>query len=126
MPRMKRLIFGRGLMELSLNRSKTFTVRKYRDGAHDFVKDEIVIGEFQDGFDILIRITEDTLKQPFKALRRSKKEAKKTGGHWLDKTYFNNLKSYYYGLTWNTMGAVIFFEILKVNDVPVVRFNEYA
>ena len=126
MPQMKRLIFGRGLMNSSLNGSKTFTIRKYREGAHDFVEDEIVIGEFQDGFDILIRITKDTLKRPFKALRRNKKEAKETGGYWFDKAYFNDLKLYYYYLTWDTMGAVIFFEILKINGAQVVQLNEYA
>ena len=123
---MKRLVFGEGLMVPSLDGSKRFTVRKYREGAHDFAKDEIAIGEFKDGLDILIRITEDTLKAPFKKLRRSKKTAKKEGGHYFDAAYSKDLATYYPDLTWDTMGAVISFEVLQVNGVPAVRLNEHA
>ena len=120
---MKRLIFGEGLMTPSLDGEKRFTVRKYREGAHDFDKDEIVIGEFKDGLDILLRITEDTLKRPFEMLQG---EGERRGDYSFDRNYFEDLKSYYPDLTWDTMGAVVFFEVLKVNDIPVVQINEHA
>ena len=126
MAEMKRLVFGEGLMVPSLDGSKRFTVRKYREGAHDFQKHEIVIGEFKDGFDILLCITEDTKKAPFRELKRSKKTAKKEGGHYFDEAYFKDLATYYPDLTWDTMGAVISFEVLQVNGVPAVRLNEHA
>lgn len=120
---MKRLVFGEGLMVPSLDGSKRFTVRKYREGAHDFLKDEIVIGEFKDGFNILLHITEDTKKDTFKHLKRSKKETDKNG-YYFDTEYFEDLKQYYPDLTWDTIGAVVFFELLKVNGVSVVSINE--
>jgi len=126
MAEMKRLVFGEGLMVPSLDGSKRFTVRKYREGAHDFQKHEIAIGEFKDGFDILLCITEDTKKAPFRELKRSKKTAKKEGGHYFDEAYFKDLATYYPDLTWDTMGAVISFELLQVNGVPVVKLNANA
>lgn len=122
MAEVKRLVFGEGLMVPSLDGSKRFTVRKYREGAHDFKKDEIVIGEFKDGLNILLHITEDTKKDTFKRLKRSKKEIDKNG-YYFDTKYFEDLKQYYPDLTRDTMGAVIFFEVLKVNGVSVVSVN---
>lgn len=125
MAEMKRLVFGKGLMYPSLDGSKRFTVRKYREGSHDFVKDEIVLGEFKDGLTILLRITDDTKKDEFRRLRSPKEDMDKQG-YYFDKAYFKELSAYYYDLTWDTMGAIIFFEVLKVNGVPVVSINEHA
>lgn len=113
-------------MTPSLDGSKRFTVRKYREGSHDFTRDEVVIGEFKDGLNILIRITEDTLKAPFNELERSREVAEKKGGYWFDEEYFGDLQSYYPGLTWDDTGAVVSFEVLHVNGVPVVQLNEHA
>lgn len=125
MTEMKRLVFGEGLMTPSLDGEKRFTVRKYREGSHDFQKDEIVIGEFKDGLNILLQIHADTKKVPFKGLKSSKANLAQTG-YWFDNTYFEDLKQYYPELTWETTGAVIFFEVLKVKGVPVVSINEHA
>lgn len=125
MAEMKRLVFGEGLMALSLDGEKRFTVRKYREGAHDFSKDEVVIGEFKDGLNILLRITGDTKKAPFKQLGTPKRDQARNG-YYFDTNYFEELKSYYPDLTWETMGAIVFFEILKVNGVSVVSMNEHA
>ena len=124
MTEMKRLVFGEGLMVPSLDGSKRFTVRKYREGVHDFSKDEIVIGEFKDGFNILLHITEDTKKDTFKYLKRNKKDADKNG-YYFDTEYFEDLKQFYPDLMWDTIGAVVFFEVLKVNGVSVVSLNEH-
>lgn len=123
MAEMKRLVFGEGLLLPSLDGSKRFTVRKYREGAHDFSKDQIIIGEFKDGLNILLHITEDTRLGIFYRLKRSKKETEKNG-YYFDTEYFEDLKQYYPDLTWDTVGAVVFFELLKVNGVSVVSINE--
>ena len=125
MAEMRQLIFGEGLMWPSLDGSKRFTVRKYREGSHDFSKDEVVQGEFKDGLNILLRITEDTKKAAFKDLKKAKRDVNKNG-YYFDNKYFEELKAYYPDLTWDTMGAIIFFEVLKVNDVSVVSMNEHA
>jgi len=125
MAEMKRLIFGEGLMAPSLDGSKRFTVRKYREGSHDFVKDEVIKGEFKDGLTILLRITEDTRKDVFKRLKKSKRNLNKNG-YYFDKQYFDDLAVWYPDLTWDDMGAIVFFEVLRVNNVPIVSINEHA
>ncbi|OGN03735.1 MAG: hypothetical protein A2655_04250 [Candidatus Yanofskybacteria bacterium RIFCSPHIGHO2_01_FULL_43_42] len=55
-----------------------------------------------------------------------KGEGERRGDFSFDGDYFDDLKSYYPDLTRDTMGAVIFFEVLQVNGVPVVQFNEHA
>ncbi len=125
MAEIKRLAFAGELMVPSLDGSKRFTVRKYREGAHDFSKDEIVIGEFKGVLNILLHITADTKKGTLKSLKRNKKEINKNG-YYFDAIYFEELKQYYTDLTWDTMGAIVFFEVLKVNGVSVVSVNEQA
>lgn len=124
MAEMRQLVFGEDLMLPSLDGDKRFTVRKYREGAHDFVKDEIVIGVFKDGLNILLRITEDTKKGSFRSLESRKQNLDKVG-YYFDEDYFADLATYYDDLTWETMGAIVFFEVLRVNGVPVVSVNEY-
>ncbi|MBI3632987.1 MAG: hypothetical protein HY226_01715 [Candidatus Vogelbacteria bacterium] len=122
---MKRLVFGEGLMAASLDGSKRFTIRKYREGSHDFTKDEVILGEFKDGLSIVLRVTEDTLKDSFRKLQRSKKDINKNG-YYFDKSYFKDLAAWYPDLNWNDIGAVICFEVLKIEGVPVVSFNEHT
>lgn len=122
---MKRLVFGEGLMNPSLDGSKRFTIRKYREGAHDFTAGEVVIGEFKDGLNILLQITDDTKKETFTALR-SPYEMLDSVGYYFDQEYFEDLQRFYPELSGEDTGVVIFFEILKVNGVPIVSFNEHA
>lgn len=124
MAEMKRLVFGEGLIGTSLDGSKRFTVRKYREGAHDFSEGEIFIGEFKDGLDVLLQATRDTIKNTFKRLRRFERDVEKNG-YYFDLGYFKDLKKFYPDLKWSTTGAVIFFEVLKVNGVPVVKVNQH-
>ncbi len=124
---MKRLLFGEGLMHPSLDGSKRFTVRKYGGERHDFEKGEVIIGEFMDGLDILIRATERTIKMPFHRL--AARGAKKDGQDWwFNDEYFEDLKRFpgYEDINPVTMGAVICFEVLKVNGVPAVQFNKHS
>jgi len=122
---MKRLIFGECLMSPSLDGSKRFTVRRYRQGSHDFKKNEIFIGEYKDGLDILHQAIADTKIGTFRLLKLDKKYLDKKG-YYFDEEYFEDLATYYENLDWDELGAVIMYEVLKVNDVPVVCFNEHV
>ena len=68
----KRLLFGEGLMSPTLTGNKQITIRKYRAGSHDFVKGEVIRGEFKDGLSILLEITADTEKKPLSELTDKK------------------------------------------------------
>lgn len=136
---MKTLAFGPGLLIPTLTGEKLFTIRKYRPEAHDFAQGEVVVGEFAEGFQILLRITRDTIVRPFGELLRTKTVAKREGGYWFNKQYFNDLRKYYSDLTWHTLGAVVCYEVLKIEDnsddqdarqdgkeIPVVRLTKYG
>lgn len=125
MSEMKRLVFGEGLMSPSLDGSKRFTVRRYRKGSHDFKKDEVFVGEYKDGLNILHRACQDTKIGTFKGLKSSKENLNKKGWYF-DEEYFDDLAAYYEDLDWDELGAIIFYEVLKVNNVPVVSLNEHA
>jgi len=119
---MKRLVFGEGLMVPVITGKKKITLRKYREGAHDFVHNEIIIGEFKDGLDIPLRITADTVKKRF--ARISDHEAQEDG--FLDaEDAFNGMGKYYEGLTGDDIAAVVRFEICLVEGVPAVAFNQH-
>lgn len=120
---MRRLIFGNDLMSPTLSGEKLITLRKYRSDSHDFAKGEIIIGEFKDGLDILLQITADTEKKLFSELTDEEAQGY---GYADSENCFNNLKEYYFDLKKSDILAVIRYEVLKVNDVPVVGFNEYA
>ncbi len=121
----RELIFGEGLMAPIFSGDKTFTVRKFRLGAHDFKKGEIIIGKFKDGLNVLLQITKDSKITLFKRLLNSKRDLE-NDGYWFNGEYFNGLKNYYPDLTWEDMGAIVFHEVLKVSGVPVVALNEFA
>jgi hypothetical protein len=104
----KRLVFGEGLMIPSIKGKKRITLRKYREGAHDFLGGEEVIGEFKDGLDIPLRITADTVKKPFSEL--TDEEAREDG--FLDaEDAFKGLQEYYPDLKKEDLLAIIRYDI---------------
>lgn len=120
---MKTLVFGPGLLEPTLNGEKRFSVRKYREGAHDFVAGETVLGEFKDGLNVLLQITHDTKIGTFEELK-SPPDADNDNEYWFDESYFNELGEYYPGLKWDDTGAIVFFQILHVDGVPIIAKND--
>ena len=70
LPPIGELIFGDDLMSPTLTGEKLITIRRYRKGAHDFIKGEMVEGIFKDGLTILLEITEDTKIKTFAKLSR--------------------------------------------------------
>jgi hypothetical protein len=123
-PKIKRLVFGKGLMSPSLDGEKTFTIRKYKEGTHDFKKGEIIKGVFRDGLDILLQITDDPKIDKFNNLKRAQLYLA-LNRYYFDTKYFRDLKKWYPELTWDDVGIVIFFEVLKVEGVSVVSLNEH-
>ena len=123
MSEMKRLVFGEGLMGPTLSGNKQITLRKYRVGSHDFKNGEIIIGEFKDGANILLQITADTETKPFSDL--TDLEAQQDGFQSAEDA-FNGLKDYYPDLKKTDVSATIRYEVLRVQNVPVVSFNEHA
>ncbi len=121
----RRLIFGQGLMLPVIDYEKVFTIRKYRKEAHNFQKGEIISGDFHDGLDILLQITRDTRIDSFLVLNDAYLKAQDLQqlGYYFDNDYFSKLEKYYPDLKWTDTGAVIFFEILKVNGIPVICKN---
>lgn len=120
MREMKRLIFGEGLMAPTLSGEKMVTLRKYREGSHDFVAGEVIRGEFKDGLNILLRITADTEKKPFSDV--TNKEAKRDGFKSA-KVAFDGLKEYYPDLKKSDLCATICYEVCKIEGVPAVSIN---
>jgi hypothetical protein len=68
MTNLKKLLFGRGFVRPVVLGDKLITLRKYRPGAHDFHKGEIVWGEFEEGIALFLRITADTEVKTFREL----------------------------------------------------------
>ncbi|MBI2635183.1 MAG: ASCH domain-containing protein [Parcubacteria group bacterium] len=123
MTEMKRLIFGEGLMSPTLTGDKQITLRKYRTGSHDFVKGEVIRGEFKDGLNILLQVTADTEKKPFSELTN---EEARADGFEDAEAAFNGLKDYYPDLQKSDLSATIRYKIVEVDGTSAVSINEYA
>ncbi|MCK9352516.1 MAG: hypothetical protein M0P76_07100 [Candidatus Pacebacteria bacterium] len=84
---------------------KKITIRKYREGVHDFNKDEVFVGIFKDGLNILLVATTDGFTDADDA--------------------FLGLKRYYPELKRTDNAAVIRYRVYSVDDVPSVSANLY-
>ena len=120
---MQRLIFGEGLLGVTLQGIKKITLRKYREGSHDFLEGQIIRGEFMDGLNILLEVTSATETKKFSDL--TDQEAQEDGFADAEDA-FNELKEYYPGLSKEDDLATIRFKILTHDDIPVVSLNEYS
>ncbi|MBI3308564.1 MAG: ASCH domain-containing protein [Candidatus Melainabacteria bacterium] len=123
MPIVKRLVFGEGLMSPTLEGRKTITLRKYRPEAHDFKKGEVVVGEFKDGLDILLKITRDTEVKPISELTD---EEAVLDGFDDAQAAFDALKGYYPDIAVSDELATIRFRALRYQGTPSVQFNQHA
>lgn len=120
---MKRLVFGKGLMNLVLRGEKKITLRKYRPRAHDFYIREIICGEFLDGLDILLFMTDNTKTKPFSEL--TNEEAREDGYENVEQA-FNDLKiNFYPDLSHSDTLTVIRFQVLQIHNSPVVSLNKH-
>lgn len=119
MLRIKTLLFGTGLMDPTITGKKCVTIRRFRPEAHHFMKNEVVIGIFEEGLNILISMTAGTGIKTFAKL--TDKEAQGSG--FKDaKDAFEGLKKFYTDLKKGDIAAVIRYEVLKVKGIPVISF----
>ena len=102
-------------MEPTLRGEKLVTLRRYREGAHDFEAGELVRGVFAEGFDVPLIITRNTQKKPFGAL--TLEEVAEDGFGDLKKA-LEGMRGYYPGLTEEDVMAIIRF---RVNGMPQMR-----
>ena len=114
---MKKLVFGKGLLTPTVNQEKNYTVRKYAGARHDFEDGEWFIGEFLDGIDIPLVIARPSVRGSFEDL---------VNRHALDVEFFDTLKDYYPDITEQDQLVIIFYEVAKIDGVPVIAFNEHA
>jgi len=112
----KVLVFAGEHLEPSLSGIKQITIRKYRPEAHDFKKDELVIGEFLNGYDMLLQIIADTETVPFRDLPD---QTAREDGYINREEAFLDLKKYYPNLTKNEKIAIIRYRM--VGHTPLGR-----
>lgn len=114
------LIFGEGLLLPTLTGEKKITIRKYREGAHDFKEDQVILGVFREKNVeyALLQITADTENKPFNRL--TDKEARADGYEDAEDA-FNRLKnSYYPDLKKSDTAAIIRYELLRFEGHPII------
>ncbi|MFH0892141.1 MAG: ASCH domain-containing protein [Candidatus Falkowbacteria bacterium] len=117
----KVLVFAGEHFEPTLWGIKQITIRKYRPEAHDFKKDELVIGEFLNGYDMLLQILADTETVPFHDL--PDQTAREDGYKNREETFLD-LKKYYPDLTKNEKIAIIRYR--TVGYTPLGRNKHYS
>lgn len=119
---MKKLLFGPGLLEPTFDGRKRITIRRYRQEAHDFQEGEYVLGVFDEGVTLLLRITNPTEVYVFSKVP----EAHACMDGFEDRNdLFNGLKTYYADLKWSDEAGVIQFEPVIVDEeyLEVVPFE---
>ena len=116
---MKKLRFGEDFLKMVISGEKEITIRKYREDAHKFVKEEIVQGIFPEGLLILLRILENTRLTKLSGLSKDELTADGFENHTVA---FRVLRNFYPDLRRTDTLGVIRFEVLKVENVPVVIF----
>lgn len=123
--KMKCLYFGSGLSREIIRGHRKITLRKYNAGYHDFAEKEIVQGIFRDEGTLLLQITADMKVKRFGEI--SNQEAEQAG--FLDfHDAFRGLRQSYRSqdvcISEDDLLAVIRFEVLKVDGVPVVQYEK--
>ncbi|MEK7628196.1 MAG: ASCH domain-containing protein [Patescibacteria group bacterium] len=116
----KQLPFDGGYLYDVLTGAKRITIRRYRQGKHDFNAGEVIYGDFKGELKILIRITAKVDLKPFGSL--TKAEAREDGFNDANDA-FNDLRKYYPQLKKTEMAAVIRFEVAKIDGVPAVSLS---
>jgi hypothetical protein len=120
---MKTLIFGRGLFVPTISSKKQIAIRYYRPEAHNFGKNEIFVGEFGDGVDLVLLTTAETEVKEFSELTD---EEAQEDGYVNTKVLFKALKEFYPILREDSMMAVIRYQIPTVQgQIPTVSLNEH-
>lgn len=124
MNKLDRIVFGRGLLIPTLSGKKQITLRNYRPEAHDFLKGEILRGEFMEGITVLLEITADTEVTTFAELSD---EAAREDGFESAEDAFQGLKEYYPDLKKTDLCAIIRYRVYVLpNGHKVADINEFT
>ncbi len=118
-----KIIFGEGLLDVSLSGRKTQTLRWYRPKAHKLKKGQRFLGVFAEGLTILCEATADTVVKPFSELTD---EDVRGSGYQTAKQAFNDLYDNYYhgkGLKLIDEAGIISYRICQIDGIPVVSLN---
>ena len=119
---MKSLRFAEGMARSVIEGTKKITLRKYRFDMHSLAANEIFIGSFADGFDFLLQATSATETKPFSEL--TDEEAQEDGYTDVEDA-LEDLKEFFYPeLQPTDTLAIIRFEVLHLNSVPIIKFND--
>ncbi len=121
--KLRELTFGSGRLLPTLAGTENFTIRRFRKGVHDFKKGEVIWGVFKDGLDVQLSIPRDAIIAPFRNLLAAGKDQDKNG-YYFDQEYFASLSKFYSNLSWDYIGATIFYEVLKIGGTAVTRTNK--
>lgn len=108
MSELRRLQFGEGMLNLILTGQKRNTIRTHKPNINDFVQGEIFIGEFEEGIDLTLRITADTLIKPLSELSEAEAHA---NGYRDSTEALKGLRRFYIDLQPSGVIAIISFEI---------------
>ena len=84
---------------------------------------EIIIGEFEDGLTVLLRVLENVTTVPFYML--ATKDAEEDG-YTNASAALDGLRKYYPELNEEDICAVIRYEVLRIAETPVVAINEHT
>jgi hypothetical protein len=116
------LKFGEGLLIPTLKEEKQITLRKYRPEAHQFKKDELFTGIFEEGINVWLHATADTEVKTFGEL--TDEEAREDG--FLDAAdAFEKMKKYYPDLTSETkLGIIRFDTVAIIKGMPAITINK--
>lgn len=116
---MKTVRFSTHHLRPVISGEKIVTLRAYSSTKHDFAKEEIFIGSFENEMEILLIATADTKTTPFKNL--SHEEVYENGYASKEDAFLDLKEKYYPELEPQHTCAVIRFEVLTIGNVPVVK-----
>lgn len=114
---MKVLDFHEDHFENIILGKKQITMRKYRQGSHDFEKGEVVVGRFKtmDGeLRLLLEITQNTKMTAMSQVTRAEARA---DGFENQTEALEGLQEYYKDLDWSSTVVVIHFRIARINKM---------
>lgn len=123
LPPMKKIFFAKGELLPTLRQNQKITIRKFRKEAYDLIEDEAFIGSFQDGFNIILVATKDTEIKLFSEV--TDKEAKAAGFKHAKNALWKLKKYFYPDLKPEDKAAIINYEVLQIDNTPVVSANEF-
>lgn len=113
-----RLIFAQGLLTPVLAGTKKITIRKYKEGSHDFIEGQLIEGQFLDGITLLLEVTKKTVLKKFCDIPKEFVLADGFGSHAV---MMREMKIFYPDLHADVMAAVIEFQLPQIDGQPIAR-----